>query len=1343
MEVIDTQNQSSARADRASDAEGRAVPGPLELKDLALPPGDYVLSISGSNGDYLIESSETEPPKVTAGTAAEREPNDRAEDAQLLSEGERLSAEISSSSDADHYRLSLSSPKGVAIRLDPAETCPAVLKLTWDTWNGGVVSARATAPGFVYEGLLRAGDYLIRIEPDMQCGETRLPYSIGFDLAPDLPNTGDIEPNDSFNDGRPMPNNMSVDGFVGQFSDDDWFTLPRVASDTEATLRVTGDVYIELTDGKAMSSGIMAPPTLIASGDPLAAAAGVIPAGAAAAIRVTKAGEPSAYKLEIEMASATAIAKGPAAASTPPAALEAKLAFDETEIAAFWHRGQRLTGTLSLLNSGETSMEAQLSAATLPPGWRLDAAETASVGPGQTATIPLSLDIEPDVYAARALRVSVAASVDGSRPAVANADIGASVVASPVGDHLSFRLPADLLGGFNVAWSGLGGELLRNDQISDADGLQSVNDNLGSNAGFLVDATRLPLEITIRFGGGRVWPISGVTINPQTPGVWPTEYIKDFELLLSEDGETFEPALSGMVGTEPREQVFLLPEERPAMAARLRVLSNNDGNLGRVGFSEWKVIADPAVGIGAGLDIADTQRGGHIVWSRPLISDQLPIIKGVLEAGDIGPVTKVAGGVKAAFVVGFNENRAAQIAALEWTESALDIYAQHMPGVVIEASTESPLGPWTPIGEFAISGEGQVKTSFDPPVWARFLRFTSTRAAAADGETVQFPTSLRIEERVTDGTYRSILGEWGQYSPVSFYETTLPEPPTAKPEGAANDTRESAEPLEIGQTVSGRIELGTDEDWFKVVQPDGFDLMTITVGGEPTVGAEIALFDEKGAEVPLSASGGSVYNAILEARVEPGRTYYLRAAQPPHSVIIAYDTSGSLLSFIPIIFNALDVFSSGVTPGREALNFLPFDRAPLLADFSDQKTVLKQALAKDARESTTSGLEATTITALRELAKRRGERALLLITDASTSTGVAHSDMWTLIEQVRPRIFAAHVGNWDDPMREKQLLQDAALAAGGHYASSRSQGELDVAFDRVAAWLRRPASYTLKVEPGEAAPPEPGQLVVTGEATAVVNSEAYSAEPASEAAIEIVLDASGSMLKRMDGRRRIEIARNSLNKLVMEELERDHPVAIRVFGHDRPGSCETALLQPLSPLDPDAAVSMISTVEPQNLAKTPIAASLRMVGEDLAGVPGRKTVVLITDGEETCGGDPRAEIQALAARDIDVRVNIVGFAVDDAALKGEFAEWARIGRGRYFDAGRPEELDAAVKAATELPYQIFGPGGALVGTGLVGGEPVVLPAGSYRVEVATSPPTVFESVVVREKQTTELEAGAS
>lgn len=86
----------------------------------------------------------------------------------------------------------------------------------------------------------------------------------------------------------------------------------------------------------------------------------------------------------------------------------------------------------------------------------------------------------------------------------------------------------------------------------------------------------------------------------------------------------------------------------------------------------------------------------------------------------------------------------------------------------------------------------------------------------------------------------------------------------------------------------------------------------------------------------LVDTGGTPREADFEARVAPGKTYYLKVSQPPHSVMIAYDTSGSLLAFIPIIYNALEVFAAGVHPGQEAVNFMPFDRPAMLPDFSDQ-----------------------------------------------------------------------------------------------------------------------------------------------------------------------------------------------------------------------------------------------------------------------------------------------------------------------------------------------------------------------------------------------------------------------
>jgi hypothetical protein len=131
--------------------------------------------------------------------------------------------------------------------------------------------------------------------------------------------------------------------------------------------------------------------------------------------------------------------------------------------------------------------------------------------------------------------------------------------------------------------------------------------------------------------------------------------------------------------------------------------------------------------------------------------------------------------------------------------------------------------------------------------------------------------------------------------------------------------------------------------------------------------------------------------------------------------------------------------------------------------------------------------------------------------------------------------------------------------------------------------------------------------------------------------------------------------------------------------------------------------------------------------------------VLVTDGEETCGGDPQVEIEALAAQGVDIRVNIVGFAVDDAALKDTFRAWAATGHGRYFDAADEADLEAAVEAAVSMPFRVLDAAGAVVASGTVGAAAVPVPAGSYRVEVGDSDPSTFENVVVEPEQLTRLD----
>jgi hypothetical protein len=249
------------------------------------------------------------------------------------------------------------------------------------------------------------------------------------------------------------------------------------------------------------------------------------------------------------------------------------------------------------------------------------------------------------------------------------------------------------------------------------------------------------------------------------------------------------------------------------------------------------------------------------------------------------------------------------------------------------------------------------------------------------------------------------------------------------------------------------------------------------------------------------------------------------------------------------------------------------------------------------------------------------------------------------------------------------------------------------------------------------------------------DGEITTSKEGGAAAIELILDASGSMLQRdKSGKRRIEIAREVLVELVSDYLETGQEIALRVFGHKEKNSCRTDLEIPLGPLNRQIASARIASVKAMNLAKTPIADSLAKVPQDLAKAKGAKTIVLITDGEETCDGDPAKVIEDLRSSGLDVQVSIVGFAIDDAKLKETFSSWAELGGGSYFDANSAEELSRSLRTVISGPFRVLDQNGEVVGQGVIGGAPIVLPAGTYRVETSGPNPRVIEAVVVRPKE---------
>ncbi|MDY6948385.1 MAG: VWA domain-containing protein [Pseudomonadota bacterium] len=246
------------------------------------------------------------------------------------------------------------------------------------------------------------------------------------------------------------------------------------------------------------------------------------------------------------------------------------------------------------------------------------------------------------------------------------------------------------------------------------------------------------------------------------------------------------------------------------------------------------------------------------------------------------------------------------------------------------------------------------------------------------------------------------------------------------------------------------------------------------------------------------------------------------------------------------------------------------------------------------------------------------------------------------------------------------------------------------------------AKAPIRVIPGKQ---EPGKLLVTASSTVAAGG-----------GIEIILDASGSMLQKIGGQRRIDIAKQTLTRLTASGIPAGTPFAFRVFGREV-DSCQTDLDIALSPLDAATVSTRINALEAKNNARTPIGASLEKVASDLAAVQGERLVVLLTDGEETCGGDPAAAIAALTKAGTTVRVNIVGFAIEDPKLAVTFSHWASLGNGTYFDAKDAAGLGKALGESLHASFEVVTPQGQVVANGVTGGEAVSVMPGTYNVRI--------------------------
>ncbi len=176
--------------------------------------------------------------------------------------------------------------------------------------------------------------------------------------------------------------------------------------------------------------------------------------------------------------------------------------------------------------------------------------------------------------------------------------------------------------------------------------------------------------------------------------------------------------------------------------------------------------------------------------------------------------------------------------------------------------------------------------------------------------------------------------------------------------------------------------------------------------------------------------------------------------------------------------------------------------------------------------------------------------------------------------------------------------------------------------------------------------------------------------------VMVVFDGSNSMWGQIDGTAKIEIARDAIGNLTAE-LDAGTNVGLMAYGHRRRGDCsDIEVVLPPAPLDRDAFLEQIAQITPTG--KTPLTDAVEQAAEALSFRDRPATVLLISDGLESCDRDPCALAETLSRTGVDFTAHVVGFGLGADADTASLACIAEETGGRFLAADDAATLSTAL-----------------------------------------------------------------
>jgi len=647
--------------------------------------------------------------------------------------------------------------------------------------------------------------------------------------------------------------------------------------------------------------------------------------------------------------------------------------------------------------------------------------------------------------------------------------------------------------------------------------------------------------------------------------------------------------------------------------------------------------------------------------------------------------------------------------------------------IKFSVSNNTPKTGFEPLTEINIKEKPESLQEFKvAPTTAKYLKIQIAEAYSDE--------EIEIEEIFVSGYFKQ-RGE--QMTAAEMMEQA------GLREKESNNTKEQAQDLPLQTFMGGEVSKD-NPDIFKIQLPGIKDeKLEISFRKFGIVNARAVLQTPEGEDIPPSGIKTTGGTQVMTYSVEPG-DYFLHITQPEIYVVLVYDDSQSMKVSVPTVKKVLRGYLTNLKEGLELKLMKYTDEVFMLSDFTREPAQLTKAAESEVlgagQTDTFNGLH----TAIDEVKVKDGNRAVIAVLDElvcqQSEWKLAYIELWDAI--LDTGVIFSTIGvqpGWhsksdyfDNTLN--QIFSEIAYSTGGQFYHSPSDDQIEQSAKTIFEQFTSAIPYLIRAELKKEEKPKEEVKVKKQGSLQILFKEGE--EKATVNNVELIVDASNSMWGQIQGKSKISIAKEVLEQIITS-LPEDMNVGLRLYGHryslrDSRACEDTELAVPIGPVNKQEMTDMVRSIKPKG--KTPLVYSVLQAAGDFESVD-RGTIVLISDGIESCGGDIHSIAAHMKEMGVDLSLHIIGFGIKEAEHRGQLESIALSTSGKYLDAKNANELFSSLEETLQVEFTVADDKGETAGSGFVGGNPVELTEGSYTLRLMLAPEVIEQKIIVKADQT--------